>query len=156
MLTLPRSVRIYLATEPTDMRRGFDGLGQMVKQLGLDAFSGHLFAFVSRRGDRIKVLCWDNGGFVLWYKRLEKGRFKIPPLSSSDATVALDGPSLTMLLEGIDYSRVRRPKHWQPKSPIGDRQTKPGVIEAPDDSRRAAGHGQRLTGADGHPEPNHC
>lgn len=78
MLLLPSSVRIFLATAPIDMRCGFDKLGRIIVEMGMDVYSGHLFAFVSRRGDRIKVLAWDRGGFVLWYKRLERGRFKLP------------------------------------------------------------------------------
>ena len=76
MLSLPpSSVKIFLATTPTDMRRGFDGLSALVTHdLGQDVFAGHLFVFVSRRGNRIKILSWDRGGFVLWYKRLERGR----------------------------------------------------------------------------------
>ncbi|MFT4704525.1 MAG: transposase [Bradymonadia bacterium] len=72
VLSLPASVRIYLFAEATDMRRGFDGLSALVLASGLDVFSGHVFAFVSRRGDRAKVLTWQLGGVVLWYTRLKK------------------------------------------------------------------------------------
>ena len=69
MITLPPSVRIYLASQPTDMRRGFDGLMGMVRSVvHEDPFSGHLFVFVSKRRDRVKILFWDRGGFVLYYK----------------------------------------------------------------------------------------
>ena len=64
MLSLPASVRIYLSAEPTDMRKGFDGMSALVTASGLDVFSGHMFVFVSRRGDRAKVLTWQRGGFV--------------------------------------------------------------------------------------------
>ena len=94
MLTLPSSVRVYLASEPTDMRKGFDGLRALVIGLGQDVYSGHLFVFVSRRGDRIKILSWDRGGFVLWYKRLEKGRFR----------------STTLMLASTRWTR--RPAPW--------------------------------------------
>lgn len=114
MLSLPGAVRIYLATEPTDMRKGFDGLTALVKRHGGDVFSGHLFAFVSRRRDRIKILTWDNGGFVLFYKRLEQGRFRLPLCHDDSSRVQLDGPQLSMLLDGVDVSRVRRPKKWLP------------------------------------------
>ena len=93
MLTLPRSVRIFVALKPVDMRCGFDKLGSIVAELGMDVYSGHLFAFASKRGDRIKILAWDHGGFVLWYKRLERGRFKLPRCDGGESTVALDGPS---------------------------------------------------------------
>ena len=115
MLTLPPSVKIFLSTQHCDMRKGHDGLYALVKhQLKADAFSGHLFAFVSRKGNRIKILCWSHGGFILWYKRIERGKFKIPVLPKDQKAVELDSGQLSMLLEGIDYSRVRRPLHWQP------------------------------------------
>lgn len=114
-MTLPASVRVYLASEPVDMRRGHDGLMAMVRnQWGLDPFSGHLFVFVGKRRDRVKILLWERGGFVLYYKRLEKGRFRLPRIGSTDQTVELDATALAMLLDGIDLSRVERPKHWNP------------------------------------------
>ena len=115
MLTLPSSVRIYLASEPTDMRKGFDGLCRLVEEsLGHDIYEGHLFVFVSRRQDRVKVLMWERGGFVLYYKRLERGRFRLPAVGKGATCIRLAGPQLAMLLDGIDVSRVRKPTHWQP------------------------------------------
>lgn len=115
MLMLPPSVRIYLATEPTDMRKGFDGLVAIVKNTwGLDPFSGHLFCFVGRRRDRIKVLVFDRGGFALFYKRLERGTFRYPTIGPGTAQVRLEGPQLAMLLDGIDVSRVPPPRRWTP------------------------------------------
>jgi len=114
LLGLPSSVRIYLATESTDMRKGHDGLSAVVKQLGHDAFSGHLYVFVSRRRNRVKILTWEIGGFVLWYKRLEMGRFRLPKLAPDQKSVSLEAAQLSMLLDGIDFSRVRRPMHWRP------------------------------------------
>lgn len=115
MLSLPASVRIYLFAAPTDMRKGFDGLVALVKAEGLDAFSGHLFVFVSRRGDRAKVLTWERGGFVLWYKRLERGRFRRPQIAADATQVRLEGDQLLLLLEGIDLTKVSRPVRWAPK-----------------------------------------
>lgn len=116
MLNLPRSVRIYLASGPTDMRKGHDGLSALVeRRLGQDVYSGHLFVFVSRKGDRVKILTWDHGGFVLWYKRLERGRFRLPAIDDEQTAVELESTQLTMLLDGIDYSRVRRPIRWEPR-----------------------------------------
>ena len=115
MLTLPPSVRIYLATEPVDLRRGHDGLSAIVQsQWKLDLFAGNLFVFVGRRLDRCKILFWDRGGLVLYYKRLERGRFRVPRVSDDRRSVELDATQLTMLLDGIDLARVRRPVHWQP------------------------------------------
>jgi hypothetical protein len=70
MLSLPPTVRIFLAAEPTDMRKGFDSLSHLVESsMALDPLTGHLFVFRSRRGDRLKVLWWDRDGYALWYKK---------------------------------------------------------------------------------------
>lgn len=114
MFGLPRSVRIFLASEPTDMRRGFDGLAAQVEALGANVYSGHLFAFISKRRNRAKILWWDRGGFVLWYKRLERGRFQLPAISTDTQSVELDGTQLTMLLDGIDIRDVHRGRFWTP------------------------------------------
>lgn len=114
MLGLPRSVRIFLARQPTDMRRGFDGLSAQATALGADIYSGHLFAFISKRRNRVKILWWDRGGFVLWYKRLERGRFRLPPVEGDAEQAELDATQLTMLLDGIDIRNVRRGRFWTP------------------------------------------
>ncbi len=115
MLTMPSSVKIYLATTPVDMRKGHDGLAAAVRnQLGQDEFSGHLFVFMSRSRDRVKILCWERGGFVLWYKRLEKSRFRMPTLEGDGSSLELDAGQLAMLLDGVDMDRVRRASFWQP------------------------------------------
>lgn len=104
MLTLPRSVRIYLATGPVDLRKSIDGLGALAQAHGHDLYNGHLYVFTSRRGDRVKILAWDHGGFVLYYKRLERGRFKLPEVAPGADEVELDATQLAMLLDGIDSS----------------------------------------------------
>lgn len=115
MLLLPKAVRIYLASEPVDMRNSIDGLLNIIRdRWRTDAYSGHLFVFVSRRGDRVKVLTWERGGFVLYYKRLERGRFRLPTIEDEAETVELDATQLAMLLDGFDYSGVRRSKAWLP------------------------------------------
>ncbi len=122
MLPFPRSVRIFIGSTPIDMRKSIDGLTAIVQEeLGQDAYSGSLFVFVSRRRDRVKILTWDKGGFVLVYKRLERGQFKLPHMDASSMTVEIDSTQLTMLLDGIDFGRVRRPDHWKPPSLL-DRQ----------------------------------
>lgn len=116
MLMLPASVRVYLTSEPVDLRRGHDGLAALVRaQWGEALFEGHLFVFVGRRRDRCKILFWDRGGSVLYYKRLERGRFRVPPVSADGRAVEMDGTGLAMLLDGIDVKRVRRPDPWKPK-----------------------------------------
>ena len=79
MLLLPRAVRVLLAAEPVDLRNSIDGLANIVRSTWHEnVYAGHLFVFVSRRRDRVKILTWDSGGFVVTYKRLEQGRFKLP------------------------------------------------------------------------------
>lgn len=114
MLTLPSAVKIYLAAGPVDLRRSIDGLGALVRARGHDLYSGHLFVFGSRRGDRVKILTWDRGGFVLYYKRLEQGRFRLPVIAPNAEEVEIDSTALAMLLDGIDLERVRRPQAWAP------------------------------------------
>lgn len=119
MLTLPPSVRIYLATTPVDMRSGHDGLAAIVRnQWKLDLFGGHLFAFIGKRSDRCKILFFDRGGLVLYYKRLERGKFRLPTVTPGAASVTLDATELAMLLDGIDVSRVRRPARWAPPAAL--------------------------------------
>ena len=110
MLSLPPSVRIFVAREPCDMRKGFDGLSALVcNAIGKDVFSGYLFSFFNRRKDRVKILWWDRGGFVLLYKRLEKGRFALQTIDFEGAeSIEMDASELTLLLEGIDLRGARR------------------------------------------------
>jgi transposase len=105
------SGRIYLCTSPTDMRKGFDTLAALVREfLGQDPLSGHLFLFVGRAKDRLKILYWDADGFALWYKRLEEGTFRMPRAGSDDASVELKASELAMMLEGIDLRSIKRGK----------------------------------------------
>jgi transposase len=100
--------RIWLATEATDMRCGFDRLAEQVRAvIGQDPLSGHLFVFRSRRGDRLKILVWDRDGFLLWYKRLESGAFKLPRVEGA-RSLELRASELAMVLDGIDVSKLKR------------------------------------------------
>ena len=108
------NVRVYLHTLPTDMRKGFDTLAALVREeLGCDPLSGHLFLFVGRRRDRIKILYWDRDGYALWYKRLEQGTFRIPVAKDGATHVELKASELAMLLEGIDLKRLKRCKRFR-------------------------------------------
>lgn len=119
MLTLPPSVRVYLAAEPVDLRRGHDGLVAIARGVWkLDPFAGHLFVFIGRRFDRVKILVWDRNGFVLYYKRLSKGRFRMPAVSKGATRIEMDATALAMLLDGIDVGRVVRPQRWSPPSAL--------------------------------------
>jgi len=114
VITLPASVRIYLASGAVDLRKSIDGLGALVTERGHDVYSGYLYVFTSRRGDRIKILTWDHGGFVLYYKRLERGRFRLPEIRVGQVEVELESTQLAMLLDGIDLQRVKAPRRWTP------------------------------------------
>lgn len=115
MLGLPPSVRIYFAAEPTDMRKGIDGLRAVVEAtLQRDPYEGHLFVFVGKSKDKIKILFWDRGGFVLYLKRLEKGRFQLPVIDARRKHVEMEGAQLAMLLDGIDLN-TRRLARWNPE-----------------------------------------
>jgi transposase len=116
---LPASVRVFLCTKPTDMRKGFDGLFGMVREfLGQDPLSGHLFLFLNRRRDRVKILFWERDGLVIWYKRLEAGTFqKLDPAASVDrktgqAGLELSATDLALLLNGIDVTTAQRRKRY--------------------------------------------
>jgi transposase len=101
--------RIWFAAEATDMRCGFDRLAERVRGvIGQDPLSGHLFVFRSRRGDRIKILLWEQDGFVLWYKRLESGVFKLPRVKEGVRSLELRASELAMVLDGIDVSKLKR------------------------------------------------
>ena len=107
MLSLPSALHIFLAVQPADMRKGFDGLAQLVREpIARDPLSGHLFVFRNRRRDRLKILYWDRDGFALWYKRLEKGTFRFP--ESRADSVEVTPAQMAAVLEGIDLSRARR------------------------------------------------
>jgi len=112
VITLPLSVWIYLATGAVDLRKSIDGLGAIVSERGHDLYSGYLYVFVSRRGDRLKILTWSADGFLLLYKRLERGRFRLPLIR--DGQTEIDATQLAMLLDGIDIKRVQPPRRWTP------------------------------------------
>ena len=102
MLSFPGSVRVFLAVEPTDMRKGFEGLHALASERPReDVRSGALFVFTNKDRDRVKILCWDGTGVWVAAKRLEKGRFSWPAMNGS-AKVSLEPAALTMLLAGID------------------------------------------------------
>ena len=100
---IPASVRVFVCTEPQDMRRSFDGLALAVRErLALDPESGALFVFASKRGNRLKVLWFDHNGYCLLYKRLHRARFDVPEASSTDRPlVSIDARALATLLRGV-------------------------------------------------------
>lgn len=116
MLTLPPAVRIHLAVDPVDIRRSFDGLSCVVREvLADDPFSGHLFVFRNKRNDMLKILWWTRGGFAIFYKRLERGTFSAPRrLEGGVRAVLIDAAELALMLEGIDLAGARRRPRWAP------------------------------------------
>jgi transposase len=114
MLSFPPSVRIFVGRGATDLRKGFDGLSALViNVIDEDPMSGHLFVFVNRRRDRVKILYWDQSGFWLLYKRLERGRFNVfDQASDREGSFEMNAKDLALLLEGVDLRGARRrPSH---------------------------------------------
>jgi transposase len=118
MFGLSAAVRVYLAKEPADMRKSFDGLAALASgALGLDPLSGHLFVFVNKRRDRIKILYWDRDGLAVWAKRLERGTYRVPPAAAT--RVEMTTAELAALLAGIDLNTARRRvRYTQPVTPL--------------------------------------
>lgn len=118
MFSVPASVRVFVATSCVDLRRGFDGLAALTREvLHLDPLSGHLFVFRNRRGDRLKILFFASGGYCLFYKRLERGTFRLP--QGDELRLEIDAGDLGLILEGIDLSRARRRPRWRPSAASG-------------------------------------
>ena len=104
-----QGARIWMASEATDMRCGFDRLAERVNAvIGENPQSGHLFVFRPRRGDRLKIWVWERDGFVLWYRCLEVGVFKMRCVEQGARAVELRASELAMILDGIDVSKLKR------------------------------------------------
>ena len=116
MILLPRAVRVYVATQPVNLRKTYDGLSNEVRAvLAQDPLSGHVFVFLNRRKNQVKLLLWTRGGFTIVAKRLEQGTFAFTRQVNASATcVELDAHELSMLLEGIDVRQVRSKPRWEP------------------------------------------
>jgi transposase len=118
MLTLPATVQIHVATDPVDLRKGFEGLSVLVRSvLRADPLSGHLFCFFNRRADRCKILVWSRSGYWILFHRLERGTFKIPK-SKDGHSIEMEAAELWLLLEGIELQNARRRPRWQPISTL--------------------------------------
>ena len=104
--------RYYLYREPTDMRKSFDGLcGIVVSRLGFDPMNGDVFIFINRQRNRIKLLRWEPGGFVLFYKRLEKGTFELPPHKNEGLRQRIDYSDVVMIITGISLNPANDSEH---------------------------------------------
>ena len=133
MLSIPSTTRVFLATEPTDMRKGFDGLFALVENvIREDPFSGHLFVFRNRRRDRLKVLWWDTDGLAIFYKRLERGNYRFPTDSealksdTAKSRCEIRSDELSLLLAGIDLGSVKRRRRYQ--HPVSDNSSSDGKL----------------------------
>lgn len=116
MIFLPRSVRVYVATQPVSLRRSFDGLSNETREvLRRDPLSGHIFVFLNRRRNQAKLLVWTRGGFTIIHKRLERGKFaSLRDVRPDARCVEIDVHELSMLLEGITFAHMRTSKRWEP------------------------------------------
>ena len=117
MILLPSAVRVYIATRPVNLRKSYDGLSNEVRGLlAKDPLSGHVFVFLNRRKNQVKLLLWTRGGFTIVQKRLERGTFTFPQRIASDSvSVELDAHELSMLLEGIDIAGAKTSVRWEPQ-----------------------------------------
>jgi transposase len=105
MIAVQAGMRVLVATKPVDFRRGADGLVALVREtLGQDPFSGAVFVFRSKRSDRVKIVTWDGSGLVLFWKRLEQGAFRWPPIT--EGVMRLTSGQLAALIDGLDWSRL--------------------------------------------------
>ena len=120
MILVPRAVRVYFATQPTNLRKSFDGLVNEIRhRLGYDPLGGHVFVFLNRRKNQVKLIVWTRGGFTIVHKRLERGTFTFPSRVTGDATsIAIDVHELAMQLEGIDVARAKTKPRWEPPSRV--------------------------------------
>jgi transposase len=122
MINLPHTVRVFLHTPATDLRKGFDALsGLVTTAFSQDPTSGHLFLFVNRRRDRLKILYWDRDGLAIWYKRLETGSFQIPAAPHNAVSIEMTPTQLAMILSGIDLRFARQRKRYQRPMPEAEK-----------------------------------
>lgn len=120
MILVPRAVRVYFATQPTNLRKSFDALTADIRcVLGHDPLSGHVFVFLNRRKNQVKLVVWTRGGFTIVHKRLERGTFTFPARVAPDVpSVAIDVHELAMLLEGIEVGRSKTKSRWEPPARV--------------------------------------
>ena len=120
MLTLGARARIYVAAEPLDLRKGFDALAAATREIiRADPLSGHFFVFVNRRRNRLKVLVWEPSGYLMLYKRLERGCFHLPTTPVLGARhVEIEATELGLMMEGIDLKGARRRVRWEPQKAL--------------------------------------
>jgi transposase len=112
VLNVPAPIRVFLCTVATDMRKSFSGLhGLIVETLRQDPLSGDWFVFLNRRRDRLKIMAWEQDGFAIWYKQLQRGTFALPAHEGDSLT--LSSRELALLLTGIDLKQTRSRRRYQ-------------------------------------------
>jgi transposase len=119
MLSLPPTVRVFVAVVPLDMRGSFDALAGAVRRLGLDPVDGHLYLFLNKRRRIAKAIWFDGSGWCVLAKRLEAGSFQLPPVDAGQAQVTIDGSKFASLLAGIDFTAARRGWYRRPGVDLG-------------------------------------
>ncbi len=122
MISLPLPVRVFLHTQATDLRKGFDALsGLVATAFSQDVTSGHLFLFFNRRRDRLKILYWDHGdGLAIWYKRLERGSFQLPSAPADAVSIEMTATQLSLILSGIDLQSARQRKRYRRPAKVAE------------------------------------
>lgn len=112
MLSFPPGIQVFMAVGPVDMRKSFDGLSAAVQTVfGRDVLDGHLFLFLNKRRDRIKVLWWDNDGLAIFAKRLERGTYELPRHDPNTQQLRLDATQLALLLSGVQLDAPKRRRY---------------------------------------------
>jgi len=115
MFALTTESTYHLYSHPTDMRMSFDALSGLVRNnLGNNPTSGEVFIFINRRRDKIKLLHWQGSGYLLYYKRLEKGTFELPRYDASVGSITLSYSQLVMIIEGLSIKNLHRRKRYTP------------------------------------------
>jgi transposase len=115
MFALSSENRFHLYSQPTDMRKSFDGLSGLVhNNLGRNPSGGDVFIFINKRRDKVKLLHWQGAGFVLYYKRLESGTFELPRYSIEAGSISLDYAKLVMIVDGLSIENIQKRKRYQP------------------------------------------
>lgn len=113
LLGISGNARLFLHGAPSDMRKGFDGLSGLVRnKLGQDPLSGDIFIFVNRTRTLIKILVWDQTGFAIWHKRLERGTFEMPHVEKGANSIEITRQKLMLILEGISLKSVQNRKRF--------------------------------------------
>lgn len=113
MLSLSPGIQVFMAIEPVDLRKGFDGLRAAVETVfDRNVLDGHLFLFLNRRRDRIKILWWDRDGLAVFYKRLERGSYEVPRHAADTKQLRIDVTQLSLLLNGVELDSVKHRRRY--------------------------------------------